>query len=297
MFNIFIKTFWSFLIFGWIGDAIGRKTTIITTTFFNVYILFSIDDVKKDESPKRQKIDLSRNDLLLQKIKNNDPEIVRVELPYEEDSSFLSIVIKTLEKNTVVKEIDLYGSNLSNDDIKNLSKIVKLNQISHLNLNSTSLDSEKIKILIDALADNTSLEYLSLNSIALKIEDLRILIDAIKNHPNLSSLALGSSELGNKGAAIISELFHSKLPLKSLDIGQMNITAEGIDVIANNISSTKLMSLNLGYNNLRNEGVIKLLHALMANQYIKELILNATRISEKSAEVIENFLTSHLLIL
>ncbi|WP_041472547.1 leucine-rich repeat domain-containing protein [Rickettsia rickettsii] len=253
--------------------------------------------MKKDESPKRQKIDLSRNDLLLQKIKNNDPEIVRVELPYEEDSSFLSIVIKTLEKNTVVKEIDLYGSNLSNDDIKNLSKIVKLNQISHLNLNSTSLDSEKIKILIYALADNTSLEYLSLNSIALKIEYLRILIDAIKNHPNLSSLALGSSEVGNKGAAIISELFHSKLPLKSLDIGQMNITAEGIDVIANNISSAKLMSLNLGYNNLRNEGVIKLLHALMANQYIKELILNETRISEKSAEVIENFLTSHLLIL
>lgn len=41
----------------------------------------------------------------------------------------------------------------------------------------------------------------------------------------------------------------------------MNITAEGIDVIANNISSAKLMSLNLGYNNLRNEGVIKLLHA------------------------------------
>ncbi|WP_041472400.1 MULTISPECIES: hypothetical protein [spotted fever group] len=253
--------------------------------------------MKKDESPKRQQIDLSRNDLLLQKIKNNDPEIVRVELPYEEDSSFLSIVIKTLEKNTVVKEIDLYGSNLSNDDIKNLSKIVKLNQISHLNLNSTSLDSEKINILIDALADNTSLEYLSLNSIALKIEYLRILIDAIKNHPNLSSLALGSSEVGNKGAAIISELFHSKLPLKSLDIGQMNITAEGIDVIANNISSAKLMSLNLGYNNLRNEGVIKLLHALMVNQYIKELILNETRISEKSAEVIENFLTSHLLIL
>ncbi|ABV76437.1 hypothetical protein [Rickettsia rickettsii] len=74
-----------------------------------------------------------------------------------------------------------------------------------------------------------------------------------------------------------------------LDIGQMNITAEGIDVIANNISSAKLMSLNLGYKNLRNEGVIKLLHALMANQYIKELILNETRISEKSAEVIENF--------
>ena len=169
----------------------------------------------------------------------------------------MSIVIKILEKNTVVKEIDLYGSNLSNDDIKNLSKIVKLNQISHLNLNSTSLDSEKIKILIDALADNTSLEYLSLNSISLKIEDLRILIDAIKNHPNLSFLALGSSEVGNKGAAIISELFHSKLPLKSLDIGQINITAEGIDVIANNISSVKLMSLNLGYNNLRNEGVIK----------------------------------------
>ncbi|KYP98593.1 hypothetical protein BG75_04660 [Rickettsia endosymbiont of Proechinophthirus fluctus] len=94
---------------------------------------------------------------------------------------------------------------------------------------------------------------------------------------------------------MISELFHSKLPLKSLDIGQMNITAEGIDVIANNISSAKLMSLNLGYNNLRNKGVIKLLHALMANQYIKELILNETRISEKSAEVIENFLTSQLL--
>ncbi len=49
------------------------------------------------------------------------------------------------------------------------------------------------------------------------------------------------------------------------------------------------MSLNLGYNNLRNERVIKLLHALMANQYIKELILNETRISEKSAEVIEGF--------
>ncbi len=128
-------------------------------------VLPSIDDFKKDESPKRQKTDLSRNDLLLQKIKNNDPEIVCIELPYEEDSSFLSIVIKTLEKNTVVKEIDLYGSKLSNDDIKNLSKIVKLNKISHLNLNSTSLDSEKIKILIDALADNTSLEYLSLNSI------------------------------------------------------------------------------------------------------------------------------------
>ncbi|AFC73232.1 hypothetical protein MCI_01400 [Rickettsia montanensis str. OSU 85-930] len=95
--------------------------------------------------------------------------------------------------------------------------------------------------------------------------------------------------VGNKGAAIISELFHSKLPLKSLDIGQINITAEGIDVIANNISSAKLMSLNLGYNNLRNEGVIKLLHALMANQYIKELILNETRISEKSAEVIGGF--------
>ncbi|WP_410482542.1 leucine-rich repeat domain-containing protein [Rickettsia conorii] len=138
---------------------------------------------------------------MLQKINNNDPEIVRVELPYEEDSSFLSIVIKTLEKNTVVKEIDLYSSNLSNDDIKNLSKIVKLNQRSHLNLNSTSLDSEKIKILIDALADNTYLEYLSLNSISLKIEDLRILIDAIKSHSNLSSLALGSSEVGNKGAA------------------------------------------------------------------------------------------------
>ncbi|KJW03776.1 hypothetical protein RAT170B_1657 [Rickettsia argasii T170-B] len=107
---------------------------------------------------------------MLQKINNNDSEIVRVELPYEEDSSFLSIVIKTLEKNTVVKEIDLYSSNLSNDDIKNLSKIVKLNQRSHLNLNSTSLDSEKIKILIDALADNTYLEYLSLNSISLKIE-------------------------------------------------------------------------------------------------------------------------------
>ena len=51
------------------------------------------------------------------------------------------------------------------------------------------------------------------------------------------------------------------------------------------------MSLNLGYNNLRNEGVIKLLHALMANQYIKELILNETRISEKSVEVIGSFLT------
>ncbi len=65
----------------------------------------SLDNINKEESNKRQKIDLSRNDLLLQKIKNNDPEIVRVELPYEEDSSFLSIVIKTLEKNTVVKKL------------------------------------------------------------------------------------------------------------------------------------------------------------------------------------------------
>ena len=233
-------------------------------------VLPSIDDFKKDESPKRQKTDLSRNDLLLQKIKNNDPEIVKLDLICEKDSNFVSNLIKALKENTLVKEIVLYKTSLDNESIKNLNSIINSNKITHLDLTNILLDKEEIEILSNALVNNNSLNHLALILIPMEMESLRKLIENIKS-TNVSTLTLWGNNFGDSGAEIITELFYSDSPIKYLNIGSNNISKAGAEIIARNIIAAKLIELNIENNDIK-EGVINLLTAL---ETISTLKINA----------------------
>lgn len=164
-------------------------------------------------------------------------------------------LFNSLKVNRTLKTLILYQNNINGNDCLELAEALCNNTLEHLNLAFNNLYSSKyfnyngIFQICNALKLNTSLEYLDLSGNKLKNNEIVYIISALKVNKTLKHLSL-----------INSLVKSSKFP----DMGLLEL------VKSLNVNNS-LQCLNLSYNYIETDIVIKIFEILKNNtglQYI-----------------------------
>ncbi len=147
-----------------------------------------------------------------------------------------------------------------------------------------------LSLILTIFAANRSVESLTLEDCKLfPGERIKRVIKALSADPAIESLSLRCNRLGPGG--IPSELFSLERVVR-LNISSNQITAKcGAQEIADGLRRTKVLAeLDLGYNDLRDEGVSEIAAALLQNRSLIGLNLESNLIRAKGVKALAEVL-------
>jgi len=154
-------------------------------------------------------------------------------------------------------EVDFSGKEYSVTEIKILVALLKTNKsVKVLNLASNHIDAKGAKIvasLFDAKSSTaaTVLEVLNLNDNPLGDEGVKVIGEALANNTTLTSLHLAETEIKDAGAISLAGSAVKTSNLKFLDLHNNKFESKGSAAIAQALldnSQTKMAHLNLHQN-------------------------------------------------
>ncbi|PNI14910.1 NLRP9 isoform 2 [Pan troglodytes] len=206
-----------------------------------------------------------------------------------------SELFKAVLHNPHLKLLSLYGTSLSQSDIRHLCETLKhpMCKIEELILGKCDISSEACEDIASVLACNSKLKHLSLVENPLRDEGMTLLCEALK-HPHcalerlmlmyccltsvscdsisevllcsksLSLLDLGSNALEDNGvASLCAALKHPGCSIRELWLMGCFLTSDSCkDIAAVLICNEKLKTLKLGHNEIGDTGVRQLCAAL-----------------------------------
>ena len=197
-----------------------------------------------------------------------------------------------------IQKLDLSHNNLNTNCLKSLGNILELNNnsLKFLNLSHNNFDDNSCKNLFNSLIN---LKYLySLNLSNNKIGSSGILnayLFFLKN-TSLNTFLISHNLLGDKGTTLLVDylLKNQKLFLRSLDISFNGIQDNGVRFFCEYLkSNTKLISLFIGGNYIRDEGIAILTETLFENNLnkISYLFLENNALTSKSADSLSKIIS------
>jgi PAS domain S-box-containing protein len=261
--------------------------------------------------------------VLLEKMKSNDPELTTVKLNYENlTEADIAELADALDLNTHVTTLDVSGNLIGNGGMKilarptlafttliaadcnisDISELVKINRVHTLMLASNSIDTASIALL----AESVGLRSLSLAANNIKDENLIVLaknksltslilshnkitfvgISALIEHPSIVTLDVNDNYLNTEGIIAIAK----NKKITSLAVAGNSVGLEGIQALASNETLT---SLDVSYNKVGNPGALKLLQ----HPHLTYLNLSYNEVSfEGVASLDDNAKLQHLII-
>ena len=153
---------------------------------------------------------------------------------------------------------------------------------------STRIDSEGGVALSLSLGTCTHLRKLDLRDNMFGVEGGVALSKALSSHTDLKELYLSYLNLEDEGAITIANVLKDTAPaLEVLEMAGNDITAEAASALAACIAQKPhLTSLNLGENELKDEGTIQISKALEGHVKIKEIDMNTNLIRRAGARVL-----------
>ncbi|XP_071643371.1 uncharacterized protein [Temnothorax longispinosus] len=121
----------------------------------------------------------------------------------------------------------------------------------YLNLRYYGFGSPVMRVICDALADNTFVRKLDLKDNKLSADACRHLNDLLLRNNTITDLSLSGCRIGTNGAKNLSDTISENTTLKTLDLSSCNIGNEGFGYVASALSDNQdLESVNLSDNQL-----------------------------------------------
>lgn len=163
-------------------------------------------------------------------------------------------------------------------------------------LAGNAIDTKGIRIICDALKEDTDMKHFWLKRNPLHAEGMKPIAELLEVHPNIETLDLHNTAVFDEGMEYLVEGLRYNKSLRHLYIDANGITAKGIKPLANYFKTRKeigVTSLWLSMNRLQDEGISILLDSLKSYPYLERLCIGSNRSSSKLGEMIYNTLSDH----
>ncbi|CAF1294455.1 unnamed protein product [Adineta steineri] len=192
------------------------------------------------------------------------------EIKFEQPSNFVD-----LDDEAYTKDRNKEISNASHNK-QLIEQLIDKCDSSNINLLHQNLTDFDISTVINAAIFKKKCNELRLGYNNITCEGIKILVDALRNNTSLERLNLFANQISDQGVYYLTEmLLLNNFKLKILFIGQNQITDKGVEYLSEMLkTNTILTHLGLSNNKISDQGVILLANALMNhNKTLKELYL------------------------
>ena len=212
---------------------------------------------------------------------------------------------QALQKNPHITSVDLRDNKFGVDGAKEIAKAIHNPALRQLKLGahkimSARLYDEGIKAIMEAVKGNTTLVHLDLTGSGMTLDKENVfeplhgnktLVELILNNNSISDthapyitnlikstgikvLGLSRNNLGDSGLKTIVDAIIEADHLQALDISNISFSHESADTLKKLIEEGGLKMLNLGINNLKAEGVNKVLTTLQNNKTLEQIVID-----------------------
>lgn len=160
--------------------------------------------------------------------------------------------------------------------------------IKKLYLFSESLTCEDIRLLADAIKNNTYLTELGLNNNKFKDDGLRALSDALP-FSVITFLDLSANSFTNKGLIYFFQKLNTT-SIRNLNLQFNKIDSIGIEALAKALTNnTRLIQLNINHNEFNDTSAISLIQSLNSN-YLQQLFMAKNNLTDSFGNELANLL-------
>lgn len=256
IYSLFSHNLFAELYFAWSRDC-GEKNTLEAAKYF------------RDELFTRGNKDM----------KNFDFHAMRVGL------NFLLGFVSNLAPGAI-KRVDLSDNLITDTCMHNVKSLISSKGVEYLNLASNMISTEGLKIIQNELMDSKTLKYLNLGIVETSFrknnfsgEGGIILARVLITNESIETLILEDNELGPESAEKIGSSLIKNRTLKHLVITRNKIKDRGAKGIL--INASRLVSLNLAYNEISSEVCQKLYDLMTRAKRLKEIVWDGNNIGPK----------------
>ncbi|CAF2130151.1 unnamed protein product [Rotaria magnacalcarata] len=156
------------------------------------------------------------------------------------------------------------------------------------------LTDQDMKIIADALKENTVATKLDLSQCKIDDQGIQRLADALRLNKTLKLLYLHKNQINDYGTQYLAESLTYNKTLTKLDLSQNIITDQGIQSLSNMLQQNRTLTiLHLSQNQIRDQGAQYLANALRQNHTLKTLHLSQNLIADQGAQHLANALTQN----
>ena len=191
------------------------------------------------------------------------------------------------------QHLNVVGVDLSGKiQIGIISDGLNLNKnIIEVNLCSCHVNSEGIKVLIQAFEVSKALKNLDISSNAISDDGVLSISNFLKINSTLCKLNLSGNKIRDKGTKILSEAIQVNMTLKKLNITNNIITDEGTKRLSEAIQVNKtLQELNISKNWISKEGVMRIVEACTINRTLHKLVCTHNNLSKSGLAAINEYI-------
>jgi Ran GTPase-activating protein (RanGAP) involved in mRNA processing and transport len=168
-----------------------------------------------------------------------------------------------------------------------LNSVNSSNVLERLNLSCSKLSLVQIKILAQALAENTSLEILDLAENNIGNEGLQLIANALKKNKTLRKLNLECNQINDKGILCLCEALIENKTLIEINLNQNNLGDTGALVISQVLPLLSLRTLYLNSCGILSEGVEHLAISMrQKTSTLTHISVTGYRIDNAAAEAV-----------
>ncbi|XP_036398189.1 protein phosphatase 1 regulatory subunit 37 [Megalops cyprinoides] len=196
-----------------------------------------------------------------------------------------------IQQSGCLWRLDACNMPISEYPAQALSKALLTSRLAVLRLENTCLSGRPLFTLVGTLKGNTALQELSLaNNNLNSFQDAMQLGELLKYSSCIKSLDLSNNQISDPGLEEICEgLRVQKFGIRNLVLWNNQITHRSMVHLAKVLPLVTLETLNLGHNELQNDGIQILKEPLIANRSILRLGLAHTKISCEGAVTLAEF--------
>ena len=155
----------------------------------------------------------------------------------------------SLQKNTVLQEVDLFMTNIDHEGAKLIADLLKRNKsIRKLELygkytgsksNGTHIPTSGITLLMQALEKNTTLETLSLNNNGLDSTSATNICKMMKKNKHLSHLNLALNQFNSQDIKKLASALQSSASVRFINVRSNTVDDEEWKMLVSKIFETK----------------------------------------------------------
>ena len=215
----------------------------------------------------------------------------------------LTIVCKSLIKKFQMKKcqdsgftLDVSYNCVTDVSLSSVAEIIKQNfPLASLNLGDCDIKGE-ITTLCNPCRHNVTLTKLIIPSCSLDATVMPTLCEMLEHNCNLRTLDLSRNDIGPEGTLCL--VGTKNISITNLVLHKCKQDSTGAANIGKFLTNnTSVVSLDLSFNAIKDEGVTKLMNSLKMNSTLKRLDLKSNKITSTGAVSISDYLTSDSLSL
>ena len=189
-----------------------------------------------------------------------------------------------LSKNSELQELDLSDNDLQESGISRVLGAIKCSNLTKLNI---SKNNANLNGIVDILSCSTQLVELNLsyNELSNAVYTTQFFSESKSIFGNLAILNLSSicCEINEEAAVAFSNVFSQNSKLRELDLSYNNLSTEAIIRIISELNSTSMTKFIIGHNNITDHAAEYIATFLSKNKDLEVVDLSYNNLQSASA--------------